>query len=270
MKTIRKLLSWIQGFPVITLALLIGLLGATIYLCFRNSQLRSQLSRYKPQANSSVTVQTIKRGSQGKEEESSQKTEVASTDAKFTVVPDYSGQLMPSRILYWDSQITSADAARATDQGSAKTSPDSTSNPSSFYFRDFGFSGLPTSWEPSQDSLAQLLFDRKTLEMSFYNEGVHKYLTKSYDLDLERYQYNWTPSSGLTYQKKQMLEIAPYLQVRHQVFHKVTSVGTGLSFKTRKLDYNIGFSLTRDPKVEPTIRPDLEVSITYKFNKWLR
>ena len=133
-----------------------------------------------------------------------------------------------------------------------------------------GFSGFTKSLIPSQDSLVQLLLDRKTLEMNLYNEGVHKYLTKSYDLDLERYQYNWTPSSGLTYQKKRMIEIAPYLQVRHQVFHKVTSVGTGLSFKTRKLDYNIGFSLTSDQKVEPFIRPDLEVSITYKFNKWLR
>ena len=268
MKTIRKLLSWIQGFPVITLALLVGLLGATIYLCFRNSQLRSQLSRYKPQINSSITVRTLKRGLDGKE--AAQKTEVASTDVKFTVVPDYSGQLMPSRILYWDSKITSADAAGATGHGSSETIPDSTSNISSFYFRDFGFSGLPTSLRPSKDSLAQLLFDRKTLEMSFYNDGVNKYLTKSYDLDFERYKYNWTPSSGLTYQKKRMLEISPYLQVRHQVFNKVTSLGTGFSFKTRKLDYNIGLSLTHDLEVEPFIRPDLEVSITYKFNKWLR
>ena len=269
MKTIRKLLSWIQGFPVITLALLVGLLGATIYLCFLNFQLRSQLSRYQPKVNSSITVQTVKRDSGGKE--TSQNTEVASTDDKFTVVPNYSsGQLMPDRILYWDSQITQSDAVGATDHGSNKNPSDQTSDNSGFYFRDFGFSGLPDSWKPSQDSLVQLLLDRKTLEMSFYNDGVNKYLTKSYDLDFERYKYNWTPSSGLTYQKKRMLEISPYLQVRHQVFNKVTSVGTGFSFKTRKLDYNIGFSLTHDLEVEPFIRPDLEVSITYKFNKWLR
>lgn len=268
MKTIRKLLSWIQGFPVITLAILVGLLGATIYLCFRNSQLRSQLSRYQPQTNSSITVQTLNRGSDGKGV--THKTEVASTDAKFTTVPDYSGKLMPNKILYWDSHISSADAAGVTNQGSYKTPPDSTSNLSGFYFRDFGFPSIPRNWKSSQDSLVQLLLNRKTLEMSFYNGGVQKYISKSYDLNFERYQYNWTPSSGLTYQKKRMLEIAPYLQARYQVFYKVTSVGTGLSFKTRKLDYNIGFSLTHDPKIDPKIRPDLEVSVTYKFNKWLK
>lgn len=267
MKILRKLLSLIKGFPVITLALLVGLLVVTIYLCFRNYQLSSQLSRYQPKVNSSIAVQTLTRSSDGKE--IAQKTEIASTDAKFTVVPGYSGQLMPSRILYWDSNITLANEAEVTHSDSAKMKP----NPNFLKFYStypLGFSGFTKSLIPSQDSLVQLLLDRKTLEMNLYNEGVHKYLTKSYDLDLERYQYNWTPSSGLTYQKKRMIEIAPYLQVRHQVFHKVTSVGTGLSFKTRKLDYNIGFSLTSDQKVEPFIRPDLEVSITYKFNKWLR
>lgn len=270
MKTLQKIISLIQRFPVSTLSLIVILLGATIYLCFRNSQLSSQLSRYQPQTNSSVTVQTQIRGSDGKE--AVHNTLIESTDAEFNSVPAYTGKLMPSRILYWDSNISAAGSTAVGDSyktDSQNPNPELTSGLGSFYFRDFGIISRP-SWSPSQDSLVQLLMDRKILQLSFYNRGADKYLSKTYDLDFDRYQYNWTPSIGLTYQKKSMLDLVPYVQLDYKAFTRTLSMGTGISFKTRKIDYNIGFSLTRDPMIDQRIRPDLEISATYKFKKWQR
>lgn len=275
MKTLQRLTNIIKGHPLSTLSFIVILLGVTIYLCFRNFQLSSQLSRYQPKPNSSITVQTISRNSNGKEKV--QNTLIESTDAKFQLAPAYSGQLMPNKILYWESKIPAAETLTASvildNSDSTSSSANHAITQLSGQYPSY-LSGMilpnigSSNWTFSQDSLVQLLLDRKILQLSFYNHGVNKYLSKTYNLDFDQYQYNWTPSIGLTYQKKMMLEVVPYLQMDYEVFNKVISVGTGISFKTRKLDYNIGFSLARYPMVDQMIRPGLEIYTTYKFKKW--
>ncbi len=274
MKTLSKITKFIQGHPVIILSLIVILLGATIYLCFRNYDLKNKLSRYQPTINSSVKVVSTSTNPRGKEVQ--QTTTVAATDSKFTIAPGYTGYLQPSSILYWDSRIGNlVSPDNKADHTGISTDSTITSmgeaGRRNFYFRDFIYeTTLPVSWIPSQDSLVQILFDRKSLELSLFNKGVQKYLTKTYYLDLERYKYNWTPSQGLTYDKKPLLEIGPYITARYQVFNKVPSLGAGIQFKTRKLDYNIGISSTYDRRFNKPFHVDAEVSITYRFKKWLK
>lgn len=107
------------------------------------------------------------------------------------------------------------------------------------------------------------------MELSFYDKDLQEYVTSSYNLDFERYKYNWT-SQGLTYQKKFSLEVLPYVQVGYGYFNKAINLGTGISIKTRKIDYDIGINLTNYQGTEYKLKPDLEISVKYKFDKWLK
>lgn len=109
--------------------------------------------------------------------------------------------------------------------------------------------------------------DRKTLELSFFRPSIQKYLTKTYSLDLERYKYNWTLEDGLTYQRNKTLELYPYIYGKYKVFQKAPDFGVGLTLKTNRIDYNLGFSLN---SVGKDNNMDLEISINYRFNKWLK
>lgn len=260
MKTYRKILSFIQGFPLTTFYLICVLLGLTIYLCILNFKLRSHLSRYEPKINRSVSV--ISSSDKGL-----QITKVESTSAKFSTVPKYGNIQMPNRILYWSSNL-SDDAGESFYSDRSQKSVKNLGLRDSICFLHNTDDYLNSKVNSSQDSLVQFLLNKKVLELSFYNQGINKYLTKSYNLDLDKYQYNWTLDDGLTYKKKRMIEVSPYLQVRYQPFNKVSSLGTGISIKTRKLDYNIGFSVTHDHCLVNKIRPDLEVSANYKFKTW--
>lgn len=106
--------------------------------------------------------------------------------------------------------------------------------------------------------------------MSYYNKVQGNYYSSTYNLDLERYKYNWTLDNGLTKAKYQKFTIGPYIQGDYQIFNKAFKISSGLSFKTRKFNYNLGISLIHDPMVNQKIRPDLEVSVKYEFNRWLK
>lgn len=271
MKTLNHILSFIRKFPLLVFCMFIGLLGITIYLCFRNKALNLQLSKYEPVVNSLIKVTTHNTGLSGKK--SSQTTTIAGTDAKFQKVPQYSGVKQPENIIYWDSKISAGTPSSQVGKSSSIDSTTTNKSISGFYFRDFSSNTYPAEWSPSNDSLVQLLFDRNDIVFSFYNQGAQKYLTKSYHLDLERYKYNWAPSFGLTYDRKRLFEIGPYLYGRYLVFQKIPSIGTGIQFKTRKIEYNLGLSWYLNDRIGTNSNkfiPDLEVQVTYRFRKWLK
>lgn len=272
MKTLSHILGFIKKFPMLVFCMFIGLLGITIYLCFKIKTLNLQLSKYEPVHNSRIDVTTYNTGLKGKR--TSQTTTIAGTESKFKEVPQYQGVKQPEKILYWDSKITgNVNSSKADISKSADSSFHMNANEgiSGFYFRDFN-SNTPVEWNPSKDSLVQLLLDRDNIAFSFYNRGAQKYLTKSYTLDLERYKYNWAPSFGLTYEKKSLFEISPYVYGRYLVFQKIPTIGTGIQFKTRKIDYNLGVSWSLNDRINTNskFKPDLELQVTYRFKKWLK
>lgn len=256
------------------------LLAVTIYLCFRNYFLSKKLSSYEPKLNpTSVSVTTGNKSN----------THIYTTGDSFKEVPKYSQAVMPDNILYWGTKdfksgskskwqvsnkqyYNNSSSAGSLDHDYT-VNHQSVNDPGklyqdSYYFRDF-ISTDPGAFGPSKDSLVQLLLNRNNLRFTSYNKAAAIYQSKDYSIDLERYKYNWTPE-GFTRSKTRQLIIQPYTSVKYGVFHKTFSLTPGISFKTRKLDYNLGISLTRDQRLNPNITADIELEAVYKFGKWLK
>lgn len=254
--------KFIRDHPSITLTILVGLLGVTIYSCFTNFVLRRKLSRYQPETTTVAKVTTST-------EEGNYNTDIKITDTPFTKIDPYKGSTVPATILFWG---TDSVRAAASDSHISPESPPFDHNGSGFPLGQPGI-GL-TIGSPlfglRQDSLVQLLLDRNNMELSFYDRKIRKYYSSKYNLDLERYKYNWTSESGLTQAKDRYLKIGPYVQGRYQVFNKTFQVSSGISFETRKWEYDLGLSMSHDPLFNQKVRPDLEISVKYKFNRWLK
>ena len=107
------------------------------------------------------------------------------------------------------------------------------------------------------------------LRFTSYNKAANTYQSKDYPVDFERYKYNWTPD-GLTRNKVRQFYIQPFLSGKYGVLTKSISIKPGISFKTRLLDYNLGFSVNRDQRLNKNIYTDIELEVTYKFGKWLK
>lgn len=237
-----------RGFKVLSLALNIILLVSTIYLCFRNYTLKNQLSRYCPNITSSIT---LKQDNFQKSQSNNSEVKLLTTDTKYQVIPKYSGTTLPNTILYWSSD---------TPMISRPSSNDDIPTANKDYIKDIVSNSL-------QDSLTQMILSNKTLELSFYRPSNKGYLTQTYEVDLSKYSYNWTLSEGLSYQRIRTLEILPYVYGKYKAIQKVPEIGTGISVKTSKIDYNIGFSLNQ---VNHTWKPDFEISVNYRLNPWLK
>ena len=257
------------------------LLGVTIYLCFRSYSLGKRLSAYEPKINStSVSVVTkTKKANSSKVVE--QETKIQTTRDSFRKVQKYGQTIMPARILYWGSKdikfgsndpgFQSSDKAPSSKYKTNGKLPGNSGDkpfPGDYYFRDFTSTDLG-AFGPTKDSLVQILFNRNNLRFTSYNKAANTYQSKDYPVDFERYRYNWTPD-GLTSNKVRQFYIQPFISGKYGVLTKSISIKPGISFKTRLLDYNLGFSVNRDQRLNKNIYTDIELEVTYKFGKWLK
>ena len=256
MNTIIRILSYfkqkIRENPSLALCVILLLLGCTIYLCLRNIYLSSQLKKLESTPIPELTINT-------NNGEKKQTTELVAVKDSFKETPKYSTTVLPGRITYYDTE---------TVLPSTVTEKSDTASDNSFYFRDFVEPSNKT-FSTRSDSLVQILLDRKKLTLSSYNQGYNKYITKEFDVDYTRYRYNWTPE-GLSSEKVMYFAIQPYLYGKYQPFHREVNLGTGISFKTRKLDYNLGVSLNNSGWAKPQLKSDLELTVIYKFDEWLK
>lgn len=270
MNTIIRILKGLKikvgNYPGLSLCLIMLLLGCTIYQSLRIYS----LSKLIP--DDTVIPEVVINTSNG---DVQTRTSIFANSKQFTPVPSFSQKLLPNKLTYWDTPtVLPNNKAEPVEEASHKDSITGTSLPldlSRYYYRDFlGDFSLPDTWLRSNDSVVQFLISRKNLTLTTFNPAVSKFSTNEYNLDFERYRYNWQPSTGLTREKHRYFSVQPYIQGRYQPFHNVMNLGAGISFKTRKLDYNLGVHLNRDVRVNPKIYPDLEVSITYYPIKWQR
>lgn len=289
MKKIYRLLTdLIVKFPGVVLTLVIFLTFMTIFSCYRNKLLKSKINRYEPKITSKVVVKSKTADRNGKEVV--QSTEIKTTEAEYSKIPSYTGKVLPKEILFWDSDDISHEDSKNSQRSGIISSDissiiEDTSKPipvvltksldqslqqqpvnlneKNFYFNEF-----TNISSPEQDSLIQFLLDRNNLELSFYNSEYDKFFSKTYDINLEKYKYNWTLDNGLSSQPVKLLELRPYAKVDYRLFNKIISIGGGLNLRTRNLDYNLGINLSYD-KNDSKFKPDVEIGITYKFKKWL-
>lgn len=268
--------SLLQGFnlkdkaKIIILEILcLILLIITIYLCFRNFSLSNQLSKYQPKLNNTVIKYVANTDSKymGKK---TQSTSVYTTPNKFREIPAYKGNLNPKNILYWNS----GDLKKSKLSSSSNTNKwltscnDRDSNISKSSFSDTKL--LENLHNFERDSLVQILLNRKELKLSSFNSTTSKFRTVSYEIDLNRYSYNWTPSQGLTFKRVYPVQIYPYIRGGYTIFNKEINFGTGINISTYNLDFSLEGCLNNSRGTSKNINTDIRVNLVYKFKSWLR
>lgn len=245
------------------------LLIITIYLCFRNFSLSNQLSKYQPKLNNTVIKYVANTDSKymGKK---TQSTSVYTTPNKFREIPAYKGNLNPKNILYWNS----GDLKKSKLSSSSNTNKwliscnDRDSNISKSSFSDTKL--LENLHNFEKDSLVQILLNRKELKLSSFNSTTSKFRTVSYEIDLNRYSYNWTPSQGLTFKRVYPVQIYPYIRGGYTIFNKEINFGTGINISTYNLDFSLEGCLNNSRGTSKNINTDIRVNLVYKFKSWLR
>ena len=116
------------------------------------------------------------------------------------------------------------------------------------------------------DSIIQMLLNKDNMSLSF-RSPIGGYLSKEFNLDLDKYQYNWV-NGNLTQKKLGFkLKVEPYAYVKYRYFNRMADAGIGISFKTRNLQYKLGLNGFYYPCLQNKLGTDLEFSITYNLSK---
>lgn len=242
----------------------------TIYLCFRNYSLSNRLSRYQPNLNSSVLrIEADKKkkymGSY------KQETLIQSTKDKFSLAPDYSGNLNPGSITFWNIENFRGNGKPKTSVPTAAFADVNLGDsiiPIDSISKVFG--PIESFYNFKSDSLVQILFDRKNIQFASYNFQSHSFITRDYPLDLNRYSYNWNPNSGLTYKRVYPVRILPFVESRYNIFNKELNLGTGIMISTNSFDYSLEGALEKSIGTHNNIKADIEIGVRFKLKPWLR
>lgn len=223
----------------------LGLLGLTIYFCFRNYHLRQEVSNlqnttsYKSSSNKPDTVylnQTLKptKGYQ---------------DIKVPGITTY----------YLGGYYTLDKPSQIRDSISNGLLSDKISG--------IIMTTSSEGFKVVKDSLVQFLLDRQSLVISSVIKTDSNTIGKSqeFELDLDSYQYNWINNhltvKRIPFQKK----IKPYAYASYRYFHKAFDCGIGVSFKTKALIYKVGVNSFWYPNYKKDPGLDLEFKLEYNF-----
>ncbi len=117
----------------------------------------------------------------------------------------------------------------------------------------------------SQDSLFQFILEKDKIKLNLFNQTSGIYSSRIFPINLEDYQYNWYQGSLTSEYVGKKLKIKPYAYAKCRVFHNLMDMGAGISFKTKKFDYNLGINVYHYPSYMRKIGTDLEISIKYNF-----
>lgn len=115
-----------------------------------------------------------------------------------------------------------------------------------------------------QDSLVQLVLKRNKLNLSLLNKESNTYSTRSFQIDLDKYSYNWYKGQ-LTQKRVKRFSLNPYIYGKYRPFNNLLDMGTGIEFKTNRFNYKLGINAFYYPKFQSGIGTDLELSVQYKF-----
>ena len=116
----------------------------------------------------------------------------------------------------------------------------------------------------NQDSLVQIVLKRNKLNLSLLNKETNTYSTRSFQIDLNKYSYNWYEGQ-LTQKRIKRFSLNPYIYGKYRPFNNLLDMGTGIEFKTNRFNYKLGINAFYYPKFQSGIGTDLEFSVQYKF-----
>ena len=205
----------------------LGLLGLTIYLCFRNLQLHQQVKQLQIVQSST-----------------SSKSDTVYSTKPYSPVVGYPTIQVPNIVTFYSNQKRSNSAASSTNGYGSATN-------------DVGCDSL----------VQFLLDNSHLKVYSVHNiDSITLGSTsKDFELDLDFYKYNWV-NNQLTRKPINFLErFKPYTYISYRYFHNVMDAGFGLSFKTKTLIYKVGVNTFYYPKYKKDFGLDLEFKLEYNF-----
>lgn len=218
----------------------LGLLGLTIYLCFRNIQLRQQVNKLQE------TRRTFF---------SKSKSDTVYSTKPFLPIKDYPIIQVPNIVTYYQGyKLVDPSQSLGLTPITSTTKPASNLDQASMVNNNY--------------SLVQFLLDNSHLKVS----SVYKTdsltlgsISKDFELNLDFYKYNWV-NNQLTYKPIPILQrIKPYAYISYRYFHNVMDGGIGLSFKTKTLIYKVGINTFYYPQYKKDLGLDLELKLEYNF-----
>ena len=205
----------------------IGLLGLTIYLCFRNFQLHQQVKQLQIVQNST-----------------SSKSDTVYSTKPYSPVVGYPTIQVPNIVTFYSNKKRSKSAASSSNRSGSATNAGGCDSLVQFLLDN---SHLKVYSVHNIDSI--------TLGST----------SKDFELDLDFYKYNWV-NNQLTRKPINFLErFKPYTYISYRYFHNVMDAGFGLSFKTKTLIYKVGVNTFYYPKYKKDLGLDLEFKLEYNF-----
>ena len=215
-----------QKMKKLKIAMVVLLLGFTIYLCFRNYKLNQQLSMLP-------------------DKEVIQHTDTIYLRKDFLPI-SYDNLLNPSRILLYNSPHSSVSKGLyGTDSAEIY--------------------GTDSAEISEKDSLVQLVIDKNQLTLSFLNQNSGIYSSRLFNIDPNNYKYSWYNGKLTTQEIKSRIRLVPYVYGKYRPFNNLWDLGTGISIETKRFNYKLGINSFYYPRYFSGIKTDLELVVTYKF-----
>ena len=218
----------------------LGLLGLTIYLCFRNIQLHQQVNKLQKTRRTSF---------------SKSKSDTVYSTKPYSPIQAYPVIQVPNIVTYYPGYKL-VDPSKSLGLTPITSTTKSAGNLDQ------------TQMVNNNDSLVQFLLDNRHLQVS----SVYKTdsltlgsISKDFELNLDFYKYNWV-NGQLTCKPISFFQrFKPYAYVSYRYFHNVIDGGIGLSFKTKTLIYKVGVNTFYYPQYKKDLGLDLELKLEYNF-----
>lgn len=218
----------------------LGLLGLTIYLCFRNIQLHRQVNKLRETRRTSF---------------SKPKSDTVYSTKPYSPIQAYPVIQVPNIVTYYPGYKL-VDPSKSLGLTPITSTTKSAGNLDQ------------TQMVNNNDSLVQFLLDNRHLQVS----SVYKTdsltlgsISKDFELNLDFYKYNWV-NGQLTCKPISFFQrFKPYAYVSYRYFHNVMDGGIGLSFKTKTLIYKVGINTFYYPQYKKDLGLDLELKLEYNF-----
>ena len=220
----------------------LGLLGLTIYLCFRNIQLHQQVNKLQETRRTSF---------------SKPKSDTVYSTKPYSPIQAYPVIQVPNIVTYYPGyKYKPVDPSQSLGLIPITSTTKSAGNLDQ------------ASMVNNNDSLVQFLLDKRHLQVS----SVYKTdsltlgsISKDFELNLDFYKYNWV-NGQLTCKPISFFQrFKPYAYVSYRYFHNVMDGGIGLSFKTKTLNYKLGINTFYYPQYKKDLGLDLELKLEYNF-----
>lgn len=218
----------------------LGLLGLTIYLCFRNIQLHQQVNKLQETRRTSF---------------SKSKSDTVYSTKPYSPIQAYPVIQVPNIVTYYPG-YKPVDPSQSLGLTPITSTTKSAGNLDQ------------ASMVNNNDSLVQFLLDKRHLQVS----SVYKTdsltlgsISKDFELNLDFYKYNWV-NGQLTCKPISFFQrFKPYAYVSYRYFHNTLDGGIGLSFKTKTLIYKVGINTFYYPQYKKDLGLDLELKLEYNF-----